>query len=240
MGTAPIRRPARQADHRRDVSLLTEGRQRVETLAGLVSNVTGAVAWTIAIVTILGSVFGLNLGPLVAGAGFLGIALGFGAQDLVRDMISGLFMMLEDQYGVGDIIDAGDATGTVEQLGIRTTKIRDDNGTLWHIPNGAIRRVGNMSQEWSRAVLDVGVAADADMGAATRIIETVAREMAEEPAFRNLFLSAPQILGVEAVDNDRVELRLVVKTLAGEQWTVSRELRRRIKVALDEAGIGYI
>lgn len=213
------------------------GAQRIETLASLGSNVAGVVVWTIAIVTILGTVFGLNLGPFLAGAGIVGIAVGFGAQDLVRDMISGLFMMLEDQYGVGDIIDAGDATGTVERMGIRTTRLRDDNGTLWHVPNGAIRRVGNMSQEWSRAVLDVAIAGDSDLENAIAVIRETATAVSEDSAYKHLFLSPPEILGVESVGADILSIRLVVKTRAGEQWTVSRELRMRIKRALDTVGI---
>lgn len=211
--------------------------QRIETLASVASNVAGVVVWTTAVVTILGTVFGVNLGPFLAGAGIVGIAIGFGAQDLVRDTISGLFMMMEDQYGVGDIIDVGDATGTVERMGIRSTRIRDDNGTLWHVPNGAIRRVGNMSQEWSRAVLDVEIGAAADVDQASRIIEEVAREVASDPAYRELMLGEPDNLGVESILADRIVLRMVAKTRAGEQWAVSRELRRRIKLALDAEGV---
>jgi small conductance mechanosensitive channel len=123
-------------------------------LARVLSNVTTIVIWGAAFLA-MAQVFGVNVWPLLASAGIVSIAIAFGAQDLVKDMISGLFMMVEDQYGVGDVIDVGEASGTVEDISIRTTRIRDDNGTLWHVPNGEIRRVGNMSQDWSRALLDI-------------------------------------------------------------------------------------
>lgn len=210
---------------------------RLETLGSVSSSVLGFVIWTVAVVTILGSVFGINIGPFLAGAGILGIALGFGAQDLVKDMISGLFMMVEDQYGVGDVVDVGEATGVVERLGVRSTRIRDVTGTLWHVPNGEIRRVGNMSQEWSRSLLDIGVAYGSDVDEAAAAIKGVADAMATEDTYRDLFLAEPEIWGVEALSPDAIMIRLVVKTRPGEQWAISRELRRRIKIALDETGI---
>lgn len=211
--------------------------QRLDALGTVFSSVVSFVVWTIAMITILGSTFGVNVGPLIAGAGILGVALGFGAQDLVKDVISGMFMLVEDQYGVGDVIDVGEATGIVEGLGLRTTRIRDVTGTLWHIPNGEIHRVGNMSQQWSRALLDIGVGYTADVDEAAAVIKRVADEMAAEEAYRTLFLDEPQIWGVESLSADSVVIRLVIKTKPGEQWPIARELRRRIKIALDEASI---
>ncbi|HSJ33789.1 MAG TPA: mechanosensitive ion channel family protein [Acidimicrobiia bacterium] len=211
--------------------------QRLDALGTVFSSVVGFVVWTIAIVTILGSTFGVNVGPLIAGAGILGVALGFGAQDLVKDVLSGMFMLVEDQYGVGDVIDVGEATGIVEGLGLRTTRIRDVTGTLWHVPNGEINRVGNMSQQWSRALLDIGVGYSANVDEAAAVIKGVADEMAAEEAYRTLFLDEPQIWGVESLSADAVVIRLVIKTKPGEQWPIARELRRRIKIALDEASI---
>ncbi len=215
----------------------TRRTQRAEAMGAVFSSILGVVVWTIAILTILGSTFGISLAPFLAGAGILGIALGFGAQDLVKDFISGMFMLVEDQYGVGDVVNVGEATGVVERVSLRTTKLRDVTGTLWHIPNGDIRFVGNMSQEWSRALLDVGVSYGTDVDQAAEVIKAVADEMAEEDDYRDLFLAAPEIWGVESLSADAVLIRLVIKTLPGEQWAISRELRRRLKLALDAAHI---
>jgi small conductance mechanosensitive channel len=220
-----------------DTPVSTRRAQRAEAMGAVFSSILGAVVWTTALLTILGSTFGISLAPFLAGAGILGVALGFGAQDLVKDFISGIFMLIEDQYGVGDVIDVGEATGVVERVSLRTTKIRDVTGTLWHVPNGEIRRVGNQSQEWSRALLDVGVSYGTDVDGAAAIIKGVADEMAGEDAYRDLFLAEPEIWGVEALSADAVLIRLVVKTQPGEQWAIARELRRRIKLALDAAEI---
>lgn len=211
--------------------------QRMDALSTVGNSVVRLVVWTIAILTILGSTFGINIGPLIAGAGIIGVALGFGAQDLVKDVLSGMFMLVEDQYGVGDIVDVGEATGVVEGMGLRTTRLRDVTGTLWHVPNGEIRRVGNMSQEWSRALLDIGVGYTADVDQAAFVIKRVADEMASEDAYRHLFLADPEVWGVESLSADSVVIRLVIKTKPGEQYAIARELRRRIKLSLDEAEI---
>src|SRR5215218_1364081 len=143
--------------------------QRAETVGALLKSVASFGIWTLAGL--------LALGPLIAGAGIVGVAVGFGSQNLVRDFISGVFMLMEDQYGVGDVVDAGPATGTVEGVGLRTTRLRDVSGTLWHIPNGEIRRVGNRSQGWARALVDIEVAYSTDLDDATRTIERVAHEL---------------------------------------------------------------
>jgi hypothetical protein len=194
------------------------------------------VIWTIVVITILG-VFGVNLGPLIAGAGIIGIAIGFGAQDLVKDFLSGVFMLLEDQYGVGDIIDAGEAAGVVEGVTLRSTRVRDVTGTLWHIPNGEIRRIGNMSQEWARALLDIGVAYGTDVDVASQLILRVATDMAHEDDYQEVFLDEPEIWGVENLGTDSVDIRLVIKTQPGQQYAIARELRRRIKRAFDTAEV---
>jgi small-conductance mechanosensitive channel len=211
--------------------------QRAEAIGALARSILGVVVWSIAVFTILGTTFAINLGPLVAGAGILGIAIGFGAQDLVKDFLSGVFMLIEDQYGVGDIIDVGEATGVVEGVTLRTTRIRDVTGTLWHVPNGEIARVGNKSQKWSRAILDVGVAYSTDIDTAIALIERVAVEMSEEDGYREQFLDAPDVWGVEALGADSVDIRLVIKTEPAKQFAIARELRRRIKAAFDTAGI---
>lgn len=215
----------------------TRRSQRLDALGTVVASAIGVIVWAVAIMTILGSTFGLNVGPLLAGAGVVGLAFGFGAQDLVKDVLSGMFMLAEDQYGVGDVVDVGEAIGVVEGLGLRSTRLRDVTGTLWHVPNGEIRRVGNMSQEWSRALLDVGVAYGSDVDQAAEVIKGVADVMATEETYADLFLADPEIWGVEALSADSVVIRLVVKTRPGEQWAITRELRRRIKFALDDASI---
>ncbi len=210
--------------------------RRVETVAALIRSIASASVWTIAVIMAL-SELGLNLGPLIAGAGIVGVAVGFGAQNLVRDFLSGIFMLMEDQYGVGDVIDAGHATGTVESISLRTTRLRDVNGTVWHLPNGHIERVGNRSQQWSRAVLDVDVSYETDINHATDVIKAAAQSMCEDPDFAESILAEPEVWGVENLGLDSVTIRLVLKTAPHDQLPVTRELRARIKGAFDDAGI---
>ncbi|MCZ7525196.1 MAG: mechanosensitive ion channel family protein [Acidimicrobiia bacterium] len=210
--------------------------QRAENIGRLVRSALTVLIWWIAIFAVLDEL-GVNLGPLLAGAGVAGVALGFGAQSLVRDFLAGTFMMLEDQFGIGDVIDAGDATGTVESVTLRITRVRDVEGIVWHIPNGEIRRVGNMSQGWSRALLDISVGYGTDIPTASRVIKEVADAMWRDPAYAGVILSEPEVWGVQELGADGIVIRLVVKTAPLEQWAVGRELRGRLKVAFDEAGI---
>jgi small conductance mechanosensitive channel len=171
------------------------------------------------------------------------VALGFGAQSLVKDFLSGMFMLMEDQFGVGDVIDTGVAggsstvTGTVEGVSLRTTRLRDIDGVVWHVPNGTILRVGNKSQQWSRAVVDVPVTFQTDAAAASEVIRTVSEGVWHDPDFASTILAEPTVLGVESLAPGRVVIRVVARTRPQEQWRVERELRARIKAALDEAGI---
>jgi small-conductance mechanosensitive channel len=210
--------------------------QRAETVGALLKSVASFGIWSLAGLMALGTL-GLDLGPLIAGAGIVGVAVGFGSQNLVRDFISGIFMLMEDQYGVGDVVDAGPATGTVEGVGLRTTRLRDVSGTLWHIPNGEIRRVGNRSQGWARALVDVEVAYSTDLEAATRTIERVAHELYVDEQWAPKLLEQPEVWGVEELGPAGIRVRLVAKTRPLEQWNVARELRARLKVAFDQAGI---
>lgn len=210
--------------------------QRADALGALLTSVVTVVISVLAGFLVLAEI-GVNLAPLVAGAGVVGLAIGFGAQNLVSDFLSGVFMLAEDQFGVGDIVDVGEASGVVEGVTLRTTKIRDVEGTLWHVPNGEIRRVGNSSQQWARSLLDIGVAYDTDIDTAIDVIEAVAGAMAEEEGYREQFLDAPDVWGVQALGADSVDIRLVIKTEPGKQWAISRELRRRIKAAFDAVGI---
>ena len=209
---------------------------RAQTIGLVLKSTASIVIYAMAVITALAEV-GINLAPLIAGAGIVGVALGFGAQSLVKDFLSGLFMLAEDQYGVGDVIDVGEATGTVEVVNLRTTKLRAVDGTVWHVPNGEIRRVGNMSQQWARALLDVEVAYSTDLGKAEQVVKEVADQLWREDTWRTEILEEPEIWGVETLGASGVAIRLVVKTQPGRQWAVSRELNRRIKDRFDTEGI---
>jgi small conductance mechanosensitive channel len=208
--------------------------QRITALTSVLRSVASFAIFTIAALLVLGEA-GANLGPLLAGAGIIGIALGFGSQALVKDFLSGLFILVEDQFGVGDIVDLDRQTaGTVEAVSLRTTRLRAVDGTVWHVPNGDISRVGNKSQHWSRALLDVDVAYDTDIDHAKAVIKRVADELCRE---RDDILEAPEVWGVESLGPHSVVIRLVVKTRPSDQYPVSRELRQRLKEAFDAEGI---
>jgi len=208
--------------------------QRIEALTGMLRSLITFAVWLIAAFMILGEV-GISLAPLLAGAGVLGVALGFGSQSLVRDFLSGLFILVEDQFGVGDIIDVdGEVEGVVEGVSLRTTRLRSVDGVVWYVPNGEIRRVGNMSQHWSRSLLDIEVAYDTDIERAKAVVKTVADGLWKED---QAVLEEPEMWGVEQLGASGIVLRLVVKTTPKEQWRVARELRERIKRAFDREGI---
>jgi moderate conductance mechanosensitive channel len=210
---------------------------RAETIGAVLRSLISVLIWATAIIMILDEI-GVNLAAIGVGASIIGVALGFGAQQVVRDFLSGTFMIIEDQYGVGDVIDTGVATGTVEGVSLRTTRLRDAEGTVWHIPNGGILRVGNKSQQWTRVIMDVAVAYDADLPRATYAIRSGAESVAADPDFSSVITDDPEVWGIEQVEADHVVIRLAVKTEPLEQWRVARELRARIKAALDDAGIG--
>jgi moderate conductance mechanosensitive channel len=214
----------------------TRASQRAETIGALLGSVATFVLWSVAALMVFGEL-GLELGPLLAGAGIVGIALGFGAQNLVRDFLSGIFMLIEDQFGVGDVITAGPATGTVEGVSLRTTRLRDVEGNVWHIPNGTIDFVANKSQQWSRALLDVQVSYGTDTAHASEVIKRVATDMWTEEPWSEEILEEPDVWGVESLGADGLTIRLVVKTRPLSQWKVARELRVRIKRAFDAEGI---
>ena len=210
--------------------------QRSATVGALLGSAASFAVWSVAGLMVLGEL-GIDLAPLLAGAGIVGIAIGFGAQNLVRDFLSGIFMLIEDQYGVGDVIDAGPASGIVEGVSLRTTRLRDVEGNVWHIPNGQIERVSNKSQEWSRALLDIQVSYQTGTERAAAVIKQVADHMWQDPEWSEDILVEPEVWGVEDLGPDGVTIRLVVKTKALSQWKVGRELRARIKRAFDAEGI---
>jgi small-conductance mechanosensitive channel len=209
--------------------------QRAEALGSVLRSVVSVSIFSVAVMLVLGEL-GVQLAPLIASAGIAGVALGFGAQNLVKDFIAGLFMLLEDQYGVGDLVDVGEASGTVEAVGLRITTIRDARGVLWYIRNGEIVRVGNRSQGWALVVVDVPVGF-AGVDEATAVLRSATDGLAEDPDFANDLLEPPQVLGVEQITVDGAVLRTTAKTLSAAQWRVARDLRRRLTDALESAGI---
>ena len=209
---------------------------RAETVTTVLRSVASGLIAVFTFVYVL-DVLGWNLGPLLAGAGVAGVALGFGAQSLVRDFLAGTFLIIEDQYGVGDIVDLGEAVGTVEQVTLRVTRLRDQNGTVWHVPNGEVRRVGNKSQQWARAVIDVAIAPNADLELAAQVIGRAATEVWALDEAAPDVLGEPEVLGLEYLGPDAATIRLQGKTRPGAQWRVSRLLRVQIAEALASAGI---
>ena len=192
--------------------------------------------WSIGFTTALGTI-GINLGPLIAGAGIAGVALGFGAQSLVQDCIAGLFMLLEDQYGIGDVIDLGEAVGVVEEVTLRTTVLRSLNGTVWHVPNGQVSRVGNLSQLWSVAVIDIDVAYDSDLAEVRSILQEAVSEVCTREEFTESVLEPPTVLGVESLGADGITLRVTIKVDPGDQWSIQRAVREHVKVVFDRHNI---
>lgn len=209
---------------------------RAKSISIVLENTVVVAIWTIALISVLGTI-GIELGPLIAGAGIAGVALGFGAQSLVKDCIAGLFMLAEDQYGIGDVVDLGEAVGVVEAISLRSTVLRSHDGTVWHVPNGVVQRVGNKSQLWSVALLDVEVAYDTDLTRARELLHLAANEVCESEEFAPEILEAPMVLGVETLGPSGVVLRLTVKVEPGAQWRLQRALREHIKTVFDRERI---
>ncbi|MEQ6901274.1 mechanosensitive ion channel family protein [Nocardioides sp. YIM 152588] len=210
--------------------------QRAKTMAGVAKSiVTGLIV--VVVITMILSELGVNIAPIIASAGIIGLALSFGAQSLVRDFVSGTFIFLEDQYGVGDVVDLGEASGTVEAVTLRMTRLRDINGIVWYVPNGEIMRVGNQSQNWSRAVIDVGVGYGEDLVRVQEVLREIAHGLWEDEDYRDVVIEEPEVTGVENLAADAVTVRVMVKTAPLQQWTVARALRQRIKARFDYEGI---
>jgi moderate conductance mechanosensitive channel len=210
-------------------------RQRAAALGAILSNAASLTIFGIAAVMILGDM-GFNLAPVLASAGVLGVALGFGAQNLVQDFLAGIFMLLEDQYGVGDVVDVGGTSGTIEAVSLRITRLRDVNGVVWHIRNGAITKAGNKSQGWARAVVDFPVPYRHDIPQVRRVMARTATAMWQEPAWQKVILEEPEVWGVQTLYTDAVLLRVVARTEPLRQWEVQRELTERLKNSLDATG----
>jgi small-conductance mechanosensitive channel len=218
--------------------LLSERRtQRAATIGSVLKSVASLVILVITLMTILAELR-IDLAPFIAGTSIIGVALGFGAQNIVKDFLAGIFMMLEDQYGVGDTIDFEKASGTVEAVGLRTTRLRDVNGTVWYVRNGEVVRVGNKSQGFAQVVLDVPIDAWADVAGASQAILDEAQRMRAEDDWSPVFLGDPDLQGVESMTREETVIRMVARTRPGEQFRVARELRRRIRERLDRLDIG--
>lgn len=210
--------------------------QRAQTMGSVLSNF---ITWGVAIIAVsmVLSELGVAVGALIAGAGILGAALGFGAQSLVRDLISGLFIVFEDQYGVGDTVDLGQATGVVESVGLRVTQIRDVSGTLWYVRNGEVLRVGNQSQGWSRVVLDVPLAYSVDTAKAQAAISAAMQKVAKDKNFKDVVIGAPEVWGLESLSGEQLVYRAIQQVKPAHGDEVARALRLEIKSQLDAAKI---
>lgn len=214
-------------------------RQRSQAIGSVLRSVASFLILGTAALMILGT-FEINLAPLLASAGVAGVAIGFGARNLVTDFLSGVFMILEDQYGVGDSIDAGVASGEVIEVGLRVTKLRGDNGEIWYVRNGEVKRIGNLSQGWSTAGVDVTVRPDEDLEKVKETLTSVGETMAKDEPWNERLWGPVEILGLDSVLLDSMVVRVSAKTMPGKSLGVERELRWRIKRAFDEAGIRIV
>lgn len=210
--------------------------QRARTIGSVLRSTANLVILAIMLLLVL-DVLGVNIAPFIASAGIVGVALGFGAQSLVQDYLSGIFMLLEDQYGVGDTVDFGEVTGTVEDMQLRVTKVRDLEGTLWFVRNGEIMRTGNMSQEWSRTLVEFPVSMTADVTRVRTVLEAAAERITNDEELGSYVLEAPEVTGVESIARGRLVFRVRIKTQPAMQWEVARALRVAVRDDLNEAGI---
>lgn len=207
-------------------------RQRADTIGSLLKSAVSIAVFAMAFLMILKALH-IDITPLIAGTSIAGVALGFGAQNIVKDFLAGIFMILEDQYGVGDVIDVKEATGVVEAVGLRTTRLRDEYGTVWYVRNGEIIRVGNQSQGFAQVVLDIPIAVGVSVAAAAESILQVALDMRAEERWSGEFLEEPELQGVQELTREQTTLRVAARVRPLQQWPVARELRRRIRERLD-------
>lgn len=211
-------------------------RQRLRALDTILTSAISVVIFTIVGLQVLTDM-DIDLTPLLASASVAGVAIGFGAQSMVKDYLAGILMLIEDQYGVGDVITIGEITGTVEAVSLRTTRVRDVGGVVWHIPNGSFDQVGNESQGWARAVIDYPIPYAADLGRVRPLLDKAATELWSDPHWHAVMLEKPEVWGAQEISTDDVTMRVVVRTHPLRQWELEREMRSRIKSALDAAGI---
>jgi small conductance mechanosensitive channel len=231
-----LRRRGRGANSADAESAAARRTQRAEAIGSVLRSFASLFIMGIAVVLVLGEL-GVNLAPILASAGVVGVALGFGAQNLVKDFIAGIGIILEDQYGVGDVVDLGEASGTVEAVGLRITRLRDINGVVWYVRNGEVLRVGNKSQGFAQVVIDMPVAHDTDLERCRVVMQEVADTMYAEEEWAEVLLSPPESLGVEQITTEGVYLRIMVRSTNADQWRVGRELRLRLKERFVAEGI---
>lgn len=229
----------RDPEHTTDLTrmLMQQRReQRATSIGQLLRSITTVTIFGITVLLVL-TTLGLNIGPLIASAGVIGVALGFGAQTLVKDFLSGIFLVTEDQFGVGDDVDLGPASGKVEEVGLRITRVRDDQGIVWYVRNGEILRVGNHSQGWTLATVDIAVAYDENLDKVRHLIEEVADDMYGDDQYDGMLFGKPKYVGVDRITGDTVYLRITARTSPGQGSAVTRAIVGRVKTTFDRAGI---
>lgn len=212
--------------------------QRTRTLGTILQNIVNVMLVVIALVLIVNSLDNSLLGSLTLLTAAVGAGLGFGAQNIVKDVLNGIFLVAEDQIGIGDVVDLGLASGVVEYVSVRITQVRDVNGTLWYVRNGEVTRIGNMSQGWARSIIDIGIPADSDLEQVEHIMLDTAQGLATDPKWRTRIIEKPELWGLESVDGDALVVRIVIKARANAKDDVAQELRRRLRAALLENEIG--
>ena len=211
--------------------------QRTRTLGSILQNIVNVAIVIIAVMLVVNVIDANIIGSFALLTAAIGAGLGFGAQNIVKDVLNGIFIVAEDQVGIGDVVDLGLATGVVEYVSVRVTHVRDVNGTLWYVRNGEITRIGNMSQGWSRVIIDLAVPADADVDAVETAMLDAARSLAKDPKWRTRIIEQPEIWGLESVSGDALVIRIVIKTRSNAKDDVARELRMRLKRAMDEIDV---
>ena len=214
----------------------SEQEKRAKTLSGIIATSISVIIYAIALMMII-TEFGINIGPLLAGAGVAGLAIGFGAQSLVKDVISGFFLIMEDQIRVGDVANVAGIGGLVEAINLRTTRLRDLEGKVHIIPNGSIGVATNFTKDWSRALVEIGVAYKENVDNVIGILKEVGEELRKDPAFKEVILEPMTVLGLDSFGDSSINIRIYFKTLPIKQWEVAREFRKRVKKAFDEKGI---
>ena len=214
----------------------SEQEKRAKTLSGIVSTTISVTIYVVAIMMII-TECGVNIGPLLAGAGIAGVAIGFGAQSLVKDLISGFFILMEDQIRVGDVANVAGIGGLVEAINLRTTRLRDIEGKVHIIPNGSIEVATNFTRDWSRALVEIGVAYKENVDNVISVLQEVGEELRNDPAFKEIILEPMTVQGLDSFGDSSVNIRVYFKTLPIKQWEVAREFRKRVKKAFDEKGI---
>ena len=231
-----ITRRVEQAFQDNDPSTMNEREKQAATLGKVIRNISRILVWSVAVMMILREL-GIDIGPILAGIGIMGLAVGFGAQSLVKDFLAGMFILIENQYNVGDVIEAAGAKGQVEKITLRATTLRDLEGNVHIIPNGTIEVVTNRTRQWSRFVLDIGVAYKENVDEVMRVLKEIGDELAADADFASMITAPLEVLGVQDFADSAVVIRVMFTTKPVKQWTVGREFRRRVKNTFDAKGI---